>query len=66
MQRKRKQVEAEGRMLVWGACGSARSVSRRIGGLGGRLVWGFESSTQRGPATAERQRAQRGDDTSGS
>ena len=27
------------RLLVWGACGDARSVSRRIGGLGGRLAW---------------------------
>ena len=49
------------RLLVWGACGSARSVSRRIGALGDRLVWGV-ALTRWAPVTARNQRGCSGKD----
>ena len=48
-------------LLVWRACGSARSVSRRIGGLGGRLVWGV-ALTWWAPVTARNQQGRSGGD----
>ena len=49
-------------LLVWRACGSARSVSRRIGGLGDRLVWGVALTRCPPVTTSRNQRGHSGGD----